>query len=838
MTSRLWQASSLVLMLAPWLLIASTGSAAVAPPQSGQIRTDTTIGVANDRVSVSFDRKSGALLSLKNLATGDEYLKIGGSGGNPFRAYVDTTELPRVLRQGFPFPMPPLEDAMGGTLVDPAQCQLGETSFRRGGDSGVLRLSMQAAKPGLTFDLEVTVPDNDGAVNLQVTVRNGGDADHHVMMAAPYLTGLALGKDAAQNLGVSLAGFGQAGAPAWTNCGEVYGRVWGGQWNAVYDPASGESLGLIIQDKALDAKMFRRFPGGGMSVFYFNNRELKRGESVAYPTAQILVTRGSWRSVARRYHDWFTSAFQVRQHPDWFDDIDMFVGPWIPPAEAVAQAKVHPDAPGSFASFSQLPRLHLQDRYDLKEWAMYWEHHLTHCFGVFDFRSDLGGVEAFREGATRVERIGRHVGLYVATQSMRVDSPFFARYFPGTNPEDWLLMETPQTRITEKDADGGLWFYCCLRNKPWQDYLAGLCKRMVQQTGAKYIRLDEAGAAYMICHNPAHHHASPYAATGEMLEFYRKVRQAVDEVDPQVLIFTENPTDLLNLYCDGSLAMWNAGSEIAPMRLTNPAFGAFSYGLGQIESALQGYVPADTAPCGEAGWANGYHETLWGPGLVAKPKSLQTAPQQRPREFRWHELRDTFIDAVKRNDPTDIDPLGIGQDRGEWAARLWRSEKYWLMVCGNVAGIKPASPVRVKLPELPEAIQHAYEFDFETLAMREVPIVRDEQGIFVETINGFSAVFFPKPQCPPLVQMDDPPVLSNGKAMEVKLTAFAPWRSGSSPVQVHVAVPGLAVSSESTRLPAITTVSAPAQAEGGFYYIHVTGDCLRLKRWFRYEPQH
>ena len=143
-----------------WSLLLTPSLAAATPPvQSGEVTTETTVGVANSRVLISFDGHSGALTSLKNLATGDEYLKVAGGDGNPFRAYVDTTELPRVLKQGRPWPTPPVEDAMGGTLVDPKQCRLEQSQFGRSGGAGVLRLVMRAEQLKLAFDVEVTVPD-------------------------------------------------------------------------------------------------------------------------------------------------------------------------------------------------------------------------------------------------------------------------------------------------------------------------------------------------------------------------------------------------------------------------------------------------------------------------------------------------------------------------------------------------------------------------------------------------------------------------------------------------------------------------------------------------------
>jgi hypothetical protein len=377
-----------------------------------------------------------------------------------------------------------------------------------------------------------------------------------------------------------------------------------------------------------------------------------------------------------------------------------------------------------------------------------------------------------------------------------------------------------------------------MRNPVYQDYLAQLIKRRLKETGAKYVRLDEFGGTFLPCHNPAHHHADPNNSTPEILEFLRKIRAAMDEVDPDTALFTETCCDTCSLYSDGALSAWYLGPDIVPMRLLFPNYVILAYHSGQIESALNGMVTANEFACNRAGFWNPYHSELWGPGLEKKPKSypeMQGEAWCGPK-MRWHELMDTFIDAARHGDPTDLDPIGIGQDRNEWASRLWRSDKYWLMVCGNVAAIRPASPVQVKLSELPESIKHAYEFDVETLKMQEISIVRNSDGIFVETHNGFSAVFFPKPECPPLVQMDDPRGLDSAKPMEVKLTSFSPWREGNSSAEVNVESPGLSVSRQKLALPGAVTIAAPAQAEGGFYFIRVTGDCLNLKRWFSFSP--
>ena len=195
-----------------------------------------------------------------------------------------------------------------------------------------------------------------------------------------------------------------------------------------------------------------------------------------------------------------------------------------------------------------------------------------------------------------------------------------------------------------------------------------------------------------------------------------------------------------------------------------------------------------------------------------------------------------FVTAVRHGDPTDINPVGIGQDPEEWASTLWRSPKYWLMVSGNRAALKPAQAIRVRLPELPEGVKSAYEFDTATLAVHETPIVRDNTGIYVDVTSGFAAVLFPLADCPAYVQVDDLPALHAGETTSVNLSAFAPWRGNAAPVEVTASVPGLTVSPAKLTLPGRITISAPQDAEPGSYFLQITGpDNLPARRWMQYK---
>jgi hypothetical protein len=140
--------------------------------------------------------------------------------------------------------------------------------------------------------------------------------------------------------------------------------------------------------------------------------------------------------------------------------------------------------------------------------------------------------------------------------------------------------------------------------------------------------------------------------------------------------------------------------------------------------------------------------------------------------------------------------------------------------------------VRVKLPELPDEIKSAFEIDTETLAMRDANLERTGEAIFVTTTAGFSAVLLPKPNCPPMIEVSELADLKKDETREIKLAAFAPWRSDIGKTKVQAYVPGIMPSKQDVTLPAAIKLTAAVQAEPGQYKFNVTGDCLPLTRWF------
>ena len=91
---------------------------------------------------------------------------------------------------GIPYPIQPIDDAMGGKLVDPKSCEPVKSSFEKTPGGGAIKLVSHSPMPDLTFEYTVTLPDDDVTAELRLIVRNSDSTAHTVMTAAPYLTGL------------------------------------------------------------------------------------------------------------------------------------------------------------------------------------------------------------------------------------------------------------------------------------------------------------------------------------------------------------------------------------------------------------------------------------------------------------------------------------------------------------------------------------------------------------------------------------------------------------------------------------------------------------------------
>ena len=793
---------------------------------------DSAITLENAHLSLGFDSMTGALIRLENRETGDNYLKGESTGGSPFRAYVDTEDvLPTAAKAGMPFSVTPVEDAMGGSILDPGSCRL----VKAVRDERGLTIHSEHRPTGLEFVLRAAVDDGSHTVSLGLQIRNAGEASRRVMVAFPYLTGLLLGQDAATNRGVHLRGWGKAGGPAWTRQGGMYGAGWNMQWNAVWEPSIDEGLGLICIDREMlqkPGRIFRRFEPGGMSVVHYPALELKPGRKADIMSAELLVHRGNWRVVAKEYRREIRKYIRPRRVPDWFRVYP--AGSWLnfPDPEATAAAKKRGEDP----TFAKLMARRAAGVFYMTQgygWQQEFlpDGHFPTYHGEYDrVREDLGGVGSLREGVRAAKRLGRKPFVTVATVSIHPG----AHWLKGKNPRDYWLMSSPSPTAFPGDGDYKN-FFADVRYEPYQEHFSAMIGRLISNTGLDGIYLDEGGGDYYGPNfNSSLKGRSPYAL-GENypgIAFHRKLRAAVDAANPDAVITSENKNEMTLPFLDGAHHNTHPGREIQPFRVVFPEFGSECL-VGAIPALLNNHgsiVQHTIAYQWRTGFGDAHQESIKGKGSHAgKPSVLDGMSDEeitaRTPTYRYAELRPTLRDWALHGEATDEDPVALVPDTRaeEFVGRLWKTRDYWLLTAGHQLGWEQPDPVKFRLPELPGEITTAWEFDLETLEVAPTSLYRGGEAVFVTLTHGFSAVLLPTPDCPPMVvtEWDFSHPLVAGETARIDLALFAPWQSRdpTAGLEVSVTCPGLSLDSERLMLPASIGVDVPKNAWSGFYYL-------------------
>ncbi len=787
------------------VFLGSQGGHAQTQSTARHIDTDKTIGLENRHMGILFDKTTGSVVGVKNNATGGEYIK--DNPGGLFRVYLGVQPL--------------TEKPQGGTMITSADCVLIDHSSPETTEGQRLTLNLKHADSGLEFILDVELADDSVFVDCSMTVANHSQKNKQLMMDFPYLAGICLGDNRETNLGLWLAGPGIAGEKAWEDRAERYGDGFSMQWNAVYDKTTRECLGILILDKDFGNKWFSNSAAGELYVLHYPAVTVAPTERAASVRTRIMVNSGDWKPVAREYGRWFSANIGEREPPKWLDQIARQNSHWAPDWHWFTgqTEKPHDSDEKRMQFFPNFAKnRYLNNRVDARELACFYDW-TGSSPSASDIRPDLGGNAAITKAIPDVHAIGRKVFLYLGgityvPKNMK----------PTQDREHWVIKNrngTERTLYNYAEAHprfGHLQVAMCPGVEEWQDQIAQDAKRFVEM-GADAVRLDEL-SFFIPCHNERHHHDTPFGWHQWVRQLVKKVRAAMDEVNPDALLWTEYFQDYMYPYSHGALVMFHKGTEISPLRVAFPGYGQFAHvGPGAFECALNS-------------WITNRDEDR---SIQFRRRGSTIRPEGHPEgggnKNRWYELRSTFAEVMLHGNVADIDPSV--QNAPKWVGRIFEGKTYWVMVGGHMDGSELDGAVKVKLAELPASITRAYEFDATTLNMREAELVRCSEGIYVTLTSSFAVVLLPKPDCPPLVQMTATGVPGvDGEAIKMSFKAFSPWRKNAQP-QVNVEVPGLTIESPTEIvLPADVLVLAPEGTMAGNYYVRVTGQCLPLKRWF------
>lgn len=263
------------------------------------------------------------------------------------------------------------------------------------------------------------------------------------------------------------------------------------------------------------------------------------GESVELPPIELFVHGGDWRQSFERYKAWVRTWYQpLVPRKEWFRKVFAFRQDYIDAGLFDFATKTYRFAERvQFAreAFGACDYLHIFD------WGATLHRGRTGDYDPWNER--LTTAEEFKEAVAKLQSAGVPVGLYI--EGYLVDERSRVGKLHG---QEWAI-RNPEGRIVHWEP-GSPEFFMCPGAKGWQDYLAGVYRRVREETGALGFYIDQFGFCDRTCFASAHDHPPDWHVLPGEGQLTRKVRQALP---PECVVYTENfPPDIHTVLQDGS----------------------------------------------------------------------------------------------------------------------------------------------------------------------------------------------------------------------------------------------------------------------------------------------
>jgi hypothetical protein len=453
------------------------------------------------------------------------------------------------------------------------------------------------------LEARLTVRIDAGALRMDCAVTNRGETPVAFKLAFPHLSGLAISEDPADDYYFYPWGGGIiADRPAHIRRGYGdHGAIY--QVMDLFSPARG--AGLLVRSTDADGRykvlaLRKHVPGvsetdadaaetptahqytwtanlpavAGTGVAYeYLRRTRGPGESFAAKGVALETHPGDWHEAMRRYAAWCHRVWDFRPHPSrltgvwnmiaagWgqspifrngayrtdfvrehTDCIELMswwewspLGPWRTPWDELRQRLGE-------ARYERYKPYYVEDPVTGK--TMY-----TVNRGDYDgYNERWGGLPAFRKAIQTYKRKGALVTLYtdplLACDNSRVGH---------TRGKEWGIVR-PDGSYRKKYESWNMCHDC----PAYRDYVVRTMRRVMRETGADGIRLDEYGHKGAACFNKRHAHTFAEWGCTEwqraIAETAKGVRQAMDEVAPGSVLTTEHPGyDFLMPFIEGCI---------------------------------------------------------------------------------------------------------------------------------------------------------------------------------------------------------------------------------------------------------------------------------------------
>ncbi|MCD6360865.1 MAG: hypothetical protein J7M38_08355 [Armatimonadetes bacterium] len=463
--------------------------------------------------------------------------------------------------------------------------------------------TLTLAEPALRAELSARI-DNEG-LRLGLNLTNAGEKPVDFKLAFPHLAGLALSDEPANDYyfypwgggiiakrpAIIRRGYGDHEAlyqimdifsPA--KGAGVYMRADDSEgWHKVlalrdYTPGRGEvkadRLSMKVREEFMPPDSLTQEVEGIAMAYEYQRRTRGPGGSFAPSDAVIAAHPGDWHVAMQRYSDWAHQVWKFRPYPSRLHNVrNMIAAGWgtgylfrdgayrtdiIKPRTDCIELM-------SWWDWSELgPFSTPMDKLDtvmtpaeIERWKGYFVNDPVTGKKMWNNAPDdyrgynerFGGLPAFRKAIQTYRELGaKLVTLY--TDPFRLHDACPTGRAHG---KEWGVVG----RDGKKTRAYLVWNPC--HDLPEvREWVAETMGRVMRETGADGIRLDEYGHRGWACYDPNHHHT--YAEWGitqwnkAVAETCRMVHEEMDKVRPDLVLTTEHPGyDYLMQYLEGCI---------------------------------------------------------------------------------------------------------------------------------------------------------------------------------------------------------------------------------------------------------------------------------------------
>ena len=312
---------------------------------------------------------------------------------------------------------------------------------------------------------------------------------------------------------------------------------------------------------------------GTSFAYEYLRRTRQPGGSFSPAPAVLSAHVGDWHMAMADYAKWAHNVWKFRPYPSALKGVRNMIAAGWGTGILFKDGKyrndfIHPDTDcielmswwdwsplGPFGTpFDQLDKVLTPAQ--IKEWSGYFvtdpvtgKKMWNNQPGDYDgYNPQFGGLPAFQQAVKMYQSMGALTTLY--TDPFRMD---FTSKIGLAHGKEWDVINEQDKPSTEYEV-----YNPCHDLPEVRQWVAQTMGRVMRETGADGIRLDEYGHRGWACYNPAHHHT--YAEPGitqwqkAVAETAKLVHAEMDKVKPGLVLTTEHPGyDYLMQYLDGCI---------------------------------------------------------------------------------------------------------------------------------------------------------------------------------------------------------------------------------------------------------------------------------------------